>query len=198
MKRKIPTTGILAAAFVVMLVLVFRERPTEHGGPSIQPQNVSSASDQRSENEDGLIVVEDVGLSSEELRELEELFEPLEDNRRMTEVVQLGQSVLCDVLTYDDGRVAFTFITPQLMTAESGEAMLIFKSGTSMLHLDGSLDILTSPTVITKENQSAKISIGREDRTSYSMQFSGILIGGDALALSAEMTGDPAMLQPRR
>jgi hypothetical protein len=198
MKRKTLTASILVAALAVMLVLLFRDYRTEQGGPSIQAGNVSSPGNQHSEKKDGLIVVENVDLSADELRELEELFEPVEDKRRMTEVVQLGQSVLADVLTYDDGRVAYTFLTPQSMMAESGEAMLIFKSETSMLHPDGSSDMLTAPTVITRENQSAQISISRADGTTYSMQFSGFLIGDDALALSAEMTGDPAMYQPRR
>jgi hypothetical protein len=79
------------------------------------------------------------------------------------------------------------------MIGESGETMLMFKTETSMLHPDGGLDTLSAPTVVTLEDHPAKISIGRDDGTAYSMQFSGVLIGDDALALSAEMTGDPDM-----
>lgn len=184
-------TGLSVAALALILAFLLRDHPAERDSPSLQPRNISPPGNQHPEKGDGLIVVEDVDLSADELRELEELFGPVEDKRTTTEVVRLGQSVLCDVLVYDDGRVAYTFLTPQSMISDSGEIVLIFKSETSMLHPDGGLDTLTSPTVITRENQSARISIGREGGNSYSMQFSGILIGDDALALSAKMTGDP-------
>jgi len=195
MKRKTLTAIILVAAMAAMLVLFLRDHPQEHGGLWNQTGNVPALINRHSEGGDGLIVVEDLDLNAQDLRDLEALFEPLEDKRRVTDVVRLGQSVLCDILIYGDGRVAYTFLTPQSTTLETGETKLIFRSETSMLNPDGGLDTLSSPTVTTAEDQPAKISIGRADGTAYSMQFSGILIGDDALALSAEMTGDPAILQ---
>ena len=198
MKGKTLAVIILIALLATVLVLLFLNYPAENGDPAIQARNLSSPSIPQSEKKDGLIVVEEVGLSSDELWELEELFEPIEDKRRVTDVVELGQSVLCDVLTYDDGRVAFTFLTPHSTVGHSGETRLVFKSEMSMLHPDGGIDTLSSPTITAFEAQTAKISLEKADGSAYSVEFSGILIGDDALALSLEMTGNPAMPQEPR
>lgn len=142
---------------------------------------------------ESLVVVENLVMNADELRQLEDLFEPFDQSRSVTDVVALGESVLCDVLTYEDGRVAYTFLTPESRVSDSGTTELIFKSETSVLHPQGTTDRLAAPMVIARENQQASVTIGGRDGPSYSIQFSGLLIGNDSLALSVTMTGDPAL-----
>ena len=193
---KSPFAFLVLAATAVFLVW-FPRQPRRAPSPTpIPPPTVASPDKQGAATvKEGLMAVDHADLTASEPRELEAIYRPMDDTRRVTEEVRLGQPVLCDVFAYDDGRIAYTTVTPASMVADSGEPRLVFRSETTVLHPDhpdAGPDTIASPTVLMREGQQATIALGRDDGTTYSMQLSGTLVGDDSLVLSAEMSGDPA------
>lgn len=185
MKTRLIIIGLLLAIVALVIVRYHLKDQSAQAPTTSAPIHGTSAQTESN----SMTLVESTELSEEELRKLEALFEPIEEKRKVIEFVPLGQSILCDIFTTEEGNTGFTFITPKPLSSETGESVILFQSVSTVLHPDGSMDSLSSPGLAVRENQVGKISLERDGRPYYSMQISGFYVDEDTVSVSAEFEG---------
>ena len=137
------------------------------------------------------IIVEQGELSEKELREFAALFEPIIKSRKVAEIFQSGQSMLCDVYEGPDGSLGLTFLTVSSHANEKDSPAIMIQQKTIELQKNGGLNEVTAPSMIINDYQSGKISIGGADGFNYSLSLEGFHLGKDMIQVMAEFKGTP-------
>lgn len=137
------------------------------------------------------IIVEQGELSEKELREFAALFEPIEKSRKVAEIFQSGQSMLCDVYEGADGSLGLTFLTVSSHSNEKESPAIMIQQKTIELQKNGNSNEVTSPSMLIKDYQSGKITIGGADGSNYSLSLEGFHMGEGMIQIMAEFQGTP-------
>ncbi len=139
----------------------------------------------------GSVIVEQSQLTEQDFREYAALFEPLDKSRKITEVFESGQSMLCDVYEQADGSTGLTFLTVKSLAGEKGQAVIVIEQNTMLLPKEGEAIDVISPSIIIRDFQKGEVSIAGPDGDEYSLGVEGFHLDDDKIQLEVEFRGTP-------
>ncbi|MFK5923948.1 MAG: hypothetical protein QM496_17360 [Verrucomicrobiota bacterium] len=139
------------------------------------------------------IIIKQSELSAQELRDFADLFEPLDNSRKIAEIFESGQSLLCDVYEGADGSTGLTFLTVSSHDNGSSSPVIKLEQNTVLLQKSGAMAEVRSPSIIFQDYQSAEVSLERPGKAAYSLAVEGFHLGGNKIQVMVEFRGIPIM-----
>ncbi|NOX98445.1 MAG: hypothetical protein GXP30_01735 [Verrucomicrobia bacterium] len=185
--RKIGAIALAGLLGGLLFVMFPRERPRNR-----MPPATSTSASSREEvpmKPSGSVIVEQSQLSEQDFREYAALFEPLDKSRKVIEVFESGQSMLCDEQA--DGSMGLTFLTVKSLAGEKGQAVIVIEQNTMLLPKDGEAIDVISPSIVIRDFQKGEVSITGSDGGEYSLGVEGFHLGDDKIQLAVEFRGAP-------
>jgi len=180
-----------AGALFLAVMFVFFPRGDVKKNDPLNMSESSSPGKAYSEKTAKPIIVDNSNLSAQELRDFAELFEPLDQSRKISEIFRSGQSLLCDVYQEPGGSIGLIFLTVSSHAVENGSPAIMIQQTTMMLQDNGDTKGVLYPSMTIKDYQSGKISIGDDDGSRYSLSLEAFHMGENRIQVMAEFEGTP-------